>query len=350
MEQWEGIYKKNAPRLIGICRRYVKDIQLAEDLMHNAFMTAMSKFDTYSNKGSFEGWLNAITVNTALQYFRSKKNDAISISESIENHSEFEEESEESDETKQKIIEKASFSKEELLEVIDLLPEHHKLVFNLYVMDGYKHKDIGSMLNISPGTSKSHLARARKKIQELLFSKSNDNNRKKGFFFLLLAPKEDYIDKMYKNTLSSYEIQPKKPLDFKNVDQFINTLQHKSLWQKIISNKILISSCTLISLVVIAVIVTQQNTNVDKTNNKEALPFKTEVNNTTEAPTENINTVPDNPSPLLRNEKQVLEPVETIGKTERMNTSNKKEEQKTVVVHKTFIQRDTVVKTVAVPK
>ena len=100
MEQWDTIYKKNAPRLIGICRRYVKDIQLAEDLMHNAFMIAINKIDTYSNKGSFEGWLSKITVNTVLQYIRSNKNNTVSISEPIEDYSNTEDENELLEETK----------------------------------------------------------------------------------------------------------------------------------------------------------------------------------------------------------------------------------------------------------
>ena len=143
MEQWDTIYKNNASKMLGVCRRYVKDNQQAEDLMHNAFMTAMSKVDTYSGKGLFEGWLRRIAVNTALMFLRNNKKSAVSENEQIENYSEPVQEVGCSEETQRNIIEEAGFNKQELLEVVDLLPDHHKMVFNLYVIDGYSHKEIG---------------------------------------------------------------------------------------------------------------------------------------------------------------------------------------------------------------
>jgi RNA polymerase sigma factor (sigma-70 family) len=171
MERWDTIYKNNASKLLGICRRYVKDEQLAEDLMHNAFITAISKVNTFSGKGIFEGWLRKIVINTALLHLRQNKKMSFSESDPIENYQEVVN-VEEAEETQRSIIEKANFNQEELLEVVDQLPGHHKVVFNLYVIDGYTHNDIGEMLNISSGTSKSHLARARKKIQQLLYEKA----------------------------------------------------------------------------------------------------------------------------------------------------------------------------------
>ncbi|MFY9310623.1 MAG: sigma-70 family RNA polymerase sigma factor [Bacteroidia bacterium] len=179
MENWDVIYKNNASKLLGICRRYVKDEQLAEDLMHNAFITAINKIKTYSGKGAFEGWLRKIVINTALLYLRESKKMLFSDNEPVEGHLDTTGENEE-EETQRKTIENAGFSQQELLEVVELLPEHHKVVFNLYVIDGYTHNEIGEMLNISGGTSKSHLARARKKIQQLLFEKAKLKAEKRG--------------------------------------------------------------------------------------------------------------------------------------------------------------------------
>ncbi|MGB3946735.1 MAG: sigma-70 family RNA polymerase sigma factor [Bacteroidia bacterium] len=171
MENWDVIYKNNASKLLGVCRRYINDEQLAEDLMHNAFITAMNKISTYSGSGLFEAWLRKIVVNTVLLYLRESKKMQISDTEQIENHPISDSETE-SEQTQKKIIEEAGFSQQELLEIVDKLPLHHKTVFNLYVIDGYTHNEIGDLLKISGGTSKSHLARARKKIQELLLEKA----------------------------------------------------------------------------------------------------------------------------------------------------------------------------------
>jgi len=70
---WEDIYTKMSPRMLGICRRYVNSTTVAEDLMHEAYITAIKKVDTYTGKGSFEGWICKIAVNTSLQYLRERK-------------------------------------------------------------------------------------------------------------------------------------------------------------------------------------------------------------------------------------------------------------------------------------
>lgn len=171
MENWDVIYKNNASKLLGVCRRYIKDEQLAEDLMHNAFITAINKISSYSGVGAFEGWLRKIVVNTVLLYLRDSKKMQFSDNEPLENQSDTEAESD-AEQTQKRVIEEAGFSQQELLEIVDELPVHHKTVFNLYVIDGYTHNEIGEMLKISGGTSKSHLARARKKIQQLLFEKA----------------------------------------------------------------------------------------------------------------------------------------------------------------------------------
>jgi RNA polymerase sigma factor (sigma-70 family) len=170
---WDIAYRDNAPTLLGILRRYVKDVNIAQDLLHEVFITAIDKYDSYASRGNFEAWLYRITVNTALMYLRNERNEQ-SISEmtlSIIDDTEDEAISNDRDAMRNvsTAIEAAEFTGEELLAAIDRLPEHHKLVFNMYVMDDFSHKKIAAELNISPGTSKSHLARARKKIQQFLY-------------------------------------------------------------------------------------------------------------------------------------------------------------------------------------
>lgn len=212
---WEKAYSENAAKLLGVCRRYVANNQLAEDLMHDAFVQAMNKYNTYKGKGSFEGWLRKIAVNTALMYIRAQKvkkidNDALATELMHDDMSE-----EYNIKTTKHIIELAEFSSEDLIEQLEQLPEYHKLVFNLHVIDGYKHTDIAKQLNISVGTSKSHLSRARKKLQDLLYKKAlqqipekNDDRKKKNRALLLLplVCADGYIDSIFRHQLSSYAI------------------------------------------------------------------------------------------------------------------------------------------------
>jgi predicted DNA-binding protein YlxM (UPF0122 family) len=116
-------------------------------------------------------------------------------------------------------IEAAEFSGEELLAAIDRLPEHHKLVFNMYVMDDFSHKQIAAELNIAPGTSKSHLARARKKIQQILYDDALNRKKKKdrrwvSAFLLLFPAKGHYIDRLYRDGLSDFRIPPTGGAEF----------------------------------------------------------------------------------------------------------------------------------------
>ncbi len=365
MEQWDTIYKNNAAKMLGVCRRYVKDDQQAEDLMHNAFMTAMSKSDTYSGKGLFEGWLRRIAVNTALMFLRSNKKSAISEKEPIENYPEPVQEVECSEETQRNTIEEAGFNKQELLEVVDQLPDHHKMVFNLYVIDGYSHKEIGKMLDISDGTSKSHLARARKKIQQLLFEKAEDKkkNKKRGFFFLFFT-KENYIDKMYKDAFSSFEIQPQTQTPLQEGTKLVNTQQKFSTLSKIVGNKIILISsiCSVISLSIITVFLLYPKT--DSIQNKEnsapeptkteqqvssAKENKTPTESTIPAQTENEIAKPEiTKTPPINNKKveKAVEPSKSLINPPTQANNKKTDSvvvKKPFVVHKSIIKHDTII-------
>ncbi len=205
---WDDLYKNNAAGLKGVCRRYVGSKDIAEDLVQETFITAMEKIQSFKGWGSIEGWMKKIAINKSLIYLREKQKREIP-SDDLVNKFDNNTEMEQSSSGVRAIIEQASFSKEELLSVIDDLPEHHKTVFNLYVVDGYSHNKIAEMLNISTGTSKSHLSRARKKAQESLYLKASDNKQEKKYknksiFILLFTP--NYIDRIFRKEFSNYEI------------------------------------------------------------------------------------------------------------------------------------------------
>lgn len=141
------LYRRYSGVLFGMCLKYSKNRTEAEDNLHDSFVTIFSKIDQYSFQGSFEGWMKRITVNTVLQKYRKEQHLNI-VSEEIEDDAEVD-------------TEQADISLNTLLGYIQELPHKYRLTFNLYVLDGYSHKEIGEMLGTSTGTSKSNLARAK---------------------------------------------------------------------------------------------------------------------------------------------------------------------------------------------
>ncbi|AUS05272.1 RNA polymerase sigma factor [Pseudotamlana carrageenivorans] len=141
------LYKLYSNKLFAISLKYSRNRAEAEDNLQDAFLTIFNKIEQYKNKGSFEGWLKRITVNTVLQRYRTEKVFEL-VNESAIEDVEVE-------------IDEDAVSIDYLLQIIQELPDRYRLVFNLYVLDGYSHKEIADMLNINVGTSKSNLARAR---------------------------------------------------------------------------------------------------------------------------------------------------------------------------------------------
>lgn len=152
----ETLFRNYSGILFAICLKYSPNYAEAEDNLQDSFLTIFNRIEQFKGKGSFEGWIKRITVNTALQKYRKQKVFDITNEDQIP-----EEELQ---------IEDEGLPLDFLLKIIQELPDRYRLVFNLYVMDGYAHKEIAEMLQISDGTSKSNLARARvilkKKIEE----------------------------------------------------------------------------------------------------------------------------------------------------------------------------------------
>ncbi|AUP79329.1 RNA polymerase sigma factor [Flavivirga eckloniae] len=148
------LYKLFSSKLFSVCLKYSRNRVEAEDNLQDAFLTIFKKIEQYKNKGSFEGWLKRVTINTVLQRYRSEKVFDI-VNENIIEDVELE-------------VDEDTVSIDYLLQIIQELPDRYRLVFNLYVLDGYSHKDIADMLNINIGTSKSNLARARQSLKETI--------------------------------------------------------------------------------------------------------------------------------------------------------------------------------------
>ncbi|MFV0505115.1 MAG: RNA polymerase sigma factor [Bacteroidales bacterium] len=195
---WEEAYQRNIAKMIAVCYRYVSDKELAEDLAQDAFVVAMQKAESFSGKGHFDAWLRKIAVNTALMYLRESKR---------WNETDKEELTQCLLASQDKDDMYSDFTIEQLLQMIEALPEHHRLVFNMYVLDGYSHKDIAKELNISIGTSKSHLARARRKLQDAISKK--ERHKQSRFLLMLIPCKFGSVDKLYRRRLLNLEISPR---------------------------------------------------------------------------------------------------------------------------------------------
>jgi RNA polymerase sigma-70 factor (ECF subfamily) len=144
--------------------KYSRDFPEAEDNLQDTFLTIFSRIEQFEGKGSFEGWIKRIAVNTVLQKYRKQKVFNLSNEEQIEEDPDVE-------------IEDHGVPLEFLLKIIQELPDRYRLVFTLYVMDDYPHKEISGMLGISEGTSKSNLSRARKILKdkiETYYSETKD--------------------------------------------------------------------------------------------------------------------------------------------------------------------------------
>lgn len=149
------LYEKYSPKLLSLCRQYVSSIEEAEDILISSFMKILKNLGNLENRNQIEAWMKRITVNESISYLRSKKNMKI---ESIEDK----------DWSEPDYKMESQLIVSDIQSMIDKLPEGCKVVFNLYAIEGYKHNEIGQLLSINEGTSKSQLAYARKLLQEMI--------------------------------------------------------------------------------------------------------------------------------------------------------------------------------------
>jgi RNA polymerase sigma-70 factor (ECF subfamily) len=159
------LFRKYKDTLFFISLKYCRNEVDAEDNLHDAFITIFQKIKTYKNIGSFEGWMKRITIYKAIDKYKVNKPVNIEINNDLL-------------EEAVEIEEDLEISLNEILELIQDLPDQYRLVFNLYQMDGFSHKEIASLLNISEGTSKSNYHRAKLILREKIIAIKQSLNPK----------------------------------------------------------------------------------------------------------------------------------------------------------------------------
>lgn len=150
------LYERFSPKMYGVCLRYAANTEEAEDILQEGFIKVFKKISTYRGDGSFEGWIRRIFVNTAIEQFR-KKAYLQPITEKEENTIEG-----------KYISVLDNLAEKDIIKLIQQLSPGYRTIFNMYVIEGYTHKQIADALNISEGTSKSQLSRAKLILQELV--------------------------------------------------------------------------------------------------------------------------------------------------------------------------------------
>ena len=150
------LYQQYAPVMLGICRRYIEQLEDAEDVMIEGFFKVFNNLEKFDSRGSFEGWMKRIMINESLMWLRKRK---LKLTELQDNLFIAMEEDD---------LNAIELNSSEIIPLLDLLPAGYRTVFNLYVIEEYKHREIADMLHISINTSKSQLILAKKKPKEII--------------------------------------------------------------------------------------------------------------------------------------------------------------------------------------
>lgn len=152
----EELYRRFSPRMYAVCLRYAGSSDEAEDILQEGFIKVFKKLNTFRSEGSFEGWIRRIFVNTAIEHFRRKRY-LQPVTEKEENTMEG---------NYLSVLD--NLAERDIMDLVQQLSPGYRTVFNMYVVEGYSHKEIGEMLGISEGTSKSQLSRAKVILQDMV--------------------------------------------------------------------------------------------------------------------------------------------------------------------------------------
>ncbi len=152
----QELYNRFSPRMYAVCLRYAGNAEEAEDILQEGFIKVFKKLDSYRGDGSFEGWVRRIFVNTAIEHFRRKRY-LQPVTEKEENTIEG---------NYLSVLDE--LAERDILDLVQQLSPGYRTVFNMYVVEGYTHKEIGDIMGISEGTSKSQLSRAKIILQDLV--------------------------------------------------------------------------------------------------------------------------------------------------------------------------------------
>jgi RNA polymerase sigma factor (sigma-70 family) len=152
----EEMYRRFSPKMYGVCLRYAGNADDAQDVLQEGFIKIFRKLDSFRREGSFEGWVRRVFVNTAIEHFR-RKHYMQPVTEREENSIEG-----------KTLTALDGMGEKDILKLVQQLSPGYRTVFNLYVVEGYAHKEIAEMLNITEGTSKSQLSRAKVILQDMI--------------------------------------------------------------------------------------------------------------------------------------------------------------------------------------
>ena len=159
------LYNMLSPKMFAVCLRYATDYNSAQDLLQEGFVKVFNNIDKFRGEGSFEGWVRRIFVNTAIEHYRKQVNMYALHDSEGKNYEYYEENALE------------TLKKEDIMKMIQQLSDGYRTVFNLYIIEGFSHKEIGEMMGISEGTSKSQLARARYLLQKMISESSQSEHQ-----------------------------------------------------------------------------------------------------------------------------------------------------------------------------
>jgi len=155
----EMLYKHYYGYAMSVCLRYAGSRDEAAEILNDSFLKVFGKIDQYDPKRSFKAWLRRIVVNTAIDHYR--RNQKLTLTDGLEDAR--------TEECEADAIDQLTAA--EIMQMVQALPEAHRLAFNLYEIEGFNHEEIGEMLGIPVGTSKSNLSRAKKKLREMIGAK-----------------------------------------------------------------------------------------------------------------------------------------------------------------------------------
>ena len=349
---WQKIYLDHSPKLLGICRRYIPDIFAAEDIVHDSFIAAIQKKAQLKDEKAIFGWLKIIVVNNALQYLRKQSKETILNKETPEihdNHAEMEQNF-----LEEKHILAYDFTREQLLQSIDSLPSHHKSVFNLYFIENYSHAEISKSLEIPVNTSKSHLMRAKKSVQNYLithFVKTETPKNKIALLLIFLGFGNSLWGRTFKSKFSDFVITPEKSFEISTCsnENNVSISSAQNLWKQ---NLIIGGTVVVIVTGSMLIFKTKNNAakitspNISKSNLKENKPQVSAVE------MDSADKIQSNPvmEDVSVSEVSAPEKITILKSDTKLSSENSKKQTEhsaekpvqQIVVVKKVIQRDTV--------
>jgi RNA polymerase sigma-70 factor (ECF subfamily) len=158
---YDQLYRKYAASMLGLCLRYCGNLQDAEDVLQEGFIKVFRNISNFRRAGSFEGWIKRIMVNSAIDHYQKELKH--SFHAEIDQDMGLPEES-----TEESLLNEYQFTQEQLLKMVQELPQGYRMVFNMYVMEGFNHRDIADTLQISENTSKTQLMKSRRMLKSRL--------------------------------------------------------------------------------------------------------------------------------------------------------------------------------------